>query len=170
MKFSADDFRRRYTDMPDAELLSLDRRELGDIARQCYDVERARRGFEPVAEGPEAPQQQLEPAEEAPAEPEPGLDADADQQEEEELAPAAIFRTRAEAKAARERLQAAFVPPSEKLAQNGASRAASSAEFLSCMAAREGAPLCALLENDDGRFRLLVPGSYLAQAREVLKL
>jgi len=66
------------------------------------------------------------------------LDADADQQEEEELAPAGIFRTRAEAKAARERLQAAFVPT--------------------------------FLENDDGRFRLLVPGSYLALAREVLKL
>jgi hypothetical protein len=41
MKFSADDFKRIYAEMPDEELRSLVRAELTEVARQCYDDETA---------------------------------------------------------------------------------------------------------------------------------
>jgi hypothetical protein len=46
VKVSADDFRKRYGDMPDGVLLALDRNDLVDRARECYDEEIARRGLE----------------------------------------------------------------------------------------------------------------------------
>jgi len=144
MKFSADDFKRLYAEMPDEELRSLAREELTEVARQCYDYELKRRGLEakpprraiqPVVV-PEEPErivpQSEDPLEEA-------IHAEVEQEEEEDLAPAAIFTSREEAKAARGRLQSAAIP--------------------------------AFLENDTqaaGGFRLLVAASYVDQAREVL--
>lgn len=148
MKFTADDYRRGYAAMDDLELLSLRRDELSDIARQCYDVEIARRGIDappPEVSIPHA--DQVEESEALPAEPEPGTGEDADEREEEELAPAGIFRKRGDAHAARERLQSAFIPTfleNDGLAGEWTPRSAS------------------------GSFRLLVPASYLAQARDIL--
>ena len=39
MKFSAEDFRRLYAEMPDEELRSLVRDELSEVARPRYDEE-----------------------------------------------------------------------------------------------------------------------------------
>ena len=43
MQVDLDDFRRRYTELSDEALLELDRDELVDLARDCYDAELARR-------------------------------------------------------------------------------------------------------------------------------
>ncbi|HLY16108.1 MAG TPA: hypothetical protein VKR61_02735 [Bryobacteraceae bacterium] len=148
MKFSADDFRRRYADMPDLELLSLRRDELSLTARQVYDAEMLRRGMDPAPAETASPGREKAPPE-LPAEPDPGMDAAAEQQEDEDLAPAAVYRSRSEAKDARERLQEAFIPT-----------------FLeNDEMAADWTPSSAL-----GSFRLLVPASYLAQAREILAL
>lgn len=140
MKFSADDFKRLYAEMPDEELRSLDRAELTDLARQCYDAELARRGLsaarprrlvQPIVavEQPET----MAPASEEVSE------AAVEREEEEDLAPAALFTSREEAKAARALLQSASVPAFlEDDTQSG------------------------------GGFRLLVAASYVNQAREVL--
>ena len=45
MRFSAEDFKRLYAEMPDEELRSLVREELTEIARPCYDEELKRRGL-----------------------------------------------------------------------------------------------------------------------------
>jgi hypothetical protein len=143
MKFSTDDFKHLYAEMPDDELRSLVRAELSDVARPCYDAELARRGLavapprrpiQPlvVAEDPE------EPGENAPVAGEQ-LEEAAEQEEEEDLAPAAMFRSREEAKAAKAVLQSAAIP--------------------------------AFVEDDTlggGGFRLLVAASYVDQAHEAL--
>jgi len=140
MKFSADDFKRLYAGMPDEELRSLAREELTEVARQCYDAELARRGLpatpprraiQPVAVAEE-------PEEIAPESDDPVAEA-VREEEEEDLAPAAIFTSREEAKAARSLLQSVGIPA-----------------FL------EDDTLTA------GGFRLLVAVSYAGQAREVL--
>jgi len=46
MKFSADEFKRLYAEMPDEELRSLVREELTEVAQHCYDAELARRGLQ----------------------------------------------------------------------------------------------------------------------------
>jgi hypothetical protein len=111
MKFSADDFKRIYAEMPDEELRSLVRAELTEVARQCYDAELQRRGL------PAAPAWRASPPAAAPKEPEeiaPVLEevsAEAVQeQEEEDLAPAAIFTSREEAKTGRALLQSFAIP------------------------------------------------------------
>ena len=43
MKVSVEDFRRQYAGLSDEALLDVDRRELVDLARTCYDEELARR-------------------------------------------------------------------------------------------------------------------------------
>jgi hypothetical protein len=140
MKFSAEDFKHLYAEMPDDELRSLVREELSEVARQCYDYELQRRGLQAklprsavrpvvIAEEPE----QIAPASEG------VLEEAAEQEEEEDLAPAAIFASRDEAKAAKALLQSAAIPA-----------------FL------ENDNLAA------GGFRLLVAASYVDQAREVL--
>jgi len=140
MKFSVDDFKRLYAEMPDEELRSLDRNELTEVARQCYDAELARRGLpaeatrrtpQPIA-APEAPWETALASEDVP-------EAVVAREEEEDLAPAAIFTSRDDAKAARALLQSAAIPA-----------------FL------EDDTLAG------GGFRLLVAASYVAQAHEVL--
>jgi len=143
MKFTADDFKHLYAEMPDEELRSLVREELSEVARPVYDAELARRGLtarrlpvqpivthdEPAAAAPEWD----EPSEEA-------AEEDVEREEEEDLAPAAIFSGREEAKAARALLQAAAIP--------------------------------AFMEDDTeagGGFRLLVAASDVEQAREALR-
>jgi hypothetical protein len=39
MKVDEDDFRLRYAELSDEGLLSINREELVDLARQCYDEE-----------------------------------------------------------------------------------------------------------------------------------
>jgi hypothetical protein len=141
MKFTTDDFKRLYAEMPDEELRSLSRQELTEVARQCYDDELKRRGLSaapprrtipPVAmvEKPEQVAQESEDvAEEA-----------VEQEEEEDLAPAATFTSREEAKAAKAMLQASAIPA-----------------FL------EDDTVAA------GGFRLLVAASYVEQARAALR-
>jgi hypothetical protein len=46
MNVDEDDFRRRYAELSDEGLLSIEREELVDLARQCYDEELARRGLQ----------------------------------------------------------------------------------------------------------------------------
>ncbi len=54
MKVDKSDFRRRYAELSDEGLLSINREELVDAARQCYDEELARRGLQPEQDvGPE---------------------------------------------------------------------------------------------------------------------
>jgi hypothetical protein len=43
LQVDLDDFRRRYAELSDEALLELDRDELVDLARECYDAELARR-------------------------------------------------------------------------------------------------------------------------------
>src|SRR5690242_18080199 len=45
MKLTDEDFRRHYESLPDASLLALNRDELNEVARACYDKETARRGL-----------------------------------------------------------------------------------------------------------------------------
>jgi hypothetical protein len=140
MKFSTDDFKRLYAEMPEEELRSLAREELTEAARQCYDTELKRRGL--TATPPRRTMQPVvvaeEPQEIAPEAEDP-LEEAIEEQEEEDLAPAAIFKSREEAKAAKAMLQSAAIPA-----------------FL------EDDTLAA------GGFRLLVAASYAEQAREAL--
>lgn len=46
MKITTDQLKASYRRMPDEELLELDREELTDTARACYDEEVARRGLD----------------------------------------------------------------------------------------------------------------------------
>ena len=144
MKFSADDFKRLYAEMPDEELRSLVREELTDVARPCYDAELARRRLPATPPRPAlrpvvvaARPQEIAPEPEDP--PEEAIQEEVERDEEEDLSPAAIFTSREEAKAARAVLQSAAIP--------------------------------AFLEDDTtagGGFRLLVAASYVEQAREAL--
>jgi hypothetical protein len=140
MKFSADEFKRLYAEMPDEELRSLVRGELTDVAQQCYDAELARRGLKatPLRRTIQPIVAAREPEDIAP-ESEEVLEQTIEQEEEEDLAPAAIFPSREEAKAAKVLLQSAAIP-----------------------AFVEDDTLAA------GGFRLLVAASYVEQAREVL--
>ena len=140
MKFSADEFKRLYAEMPDEELRSLVRGELTDVAQQCYDAELARRGLQatPLRRTIQPIVAAREPEDIAP-ESEEVLEQTIEQGEEEDLAPAAIFPSREEAKAAKVLLQSAAIP-----------------------AFVEDDTLAA------GGFRLLVAASYVEQAREVL--
>ncbi|MGC9946633.1 MAG: DUF2007 domain-containing protein [Bryobacteraceae bacterium] len=97
--------------MPDEELRSLVRAELSEIARPCYDAELTRRGLS--AAPPRRAMQPVvvaaEPDEIAP-EPEEVPEEAVEEREEEDLAPAAIFSSRAEANAAKALLQSAAIP------------------------------------------------------------
>jgi hypothetical protein len=108
MKFSADDFKRIYAEMPDEELRSLVRAELTEVARQCYDAELQRRGLPAWRASPPAAAPK-EPEEIAPVLEEVSAEA-VQEQEEEDLAPAAIFTSREEAKTGRALLQSFAIP------------------------------------------------------------
>jgi hypothetical protein len=50
MKITPEDLKASYSRMSDEELLAIDRGELTDMARQCYDAEAKRRGLAVDAE------------------------------------------------------------------------------------------------------------------------
>lgn len=88
MKVSVEDFRRQYAGMSDEALLDVDRRELVDLARRCYEEELARR--------------QLKATPPAPADPPQPHD-------EEEFAVAETYESEEEAKLALELLRSAGI-------------------------------------------------------------
>jgi len=55
MKVDEDDFRRRYAELSDAGLLSINRAELVEVARHCFDQELAQRGLQYEQEISETP-------------------------------------------------------------------------------------------------------------------
>jgi PhnB protein len=66
MKVTAEDFRHQYADLSDEALLDVDRQELVELARQCYDEELARRKLKAAAPAPaqaHAPEPHTEPEE-----------------------------------------------------------------------------------------------------------
>jgi len=103
MKFSAEDFEKLYSEMPDEELRSLVRDELSEVARPCYDAELSRRGLTARPMVTHEEPEELAPVAEA-------SEGEVEREEEEDLAPAAIFASREEAKAAKDVLQAAAIP------------------------------------------------------------
>jgi PhnB protein len=95
MKVSVEDFRRQYADLSDEALLDVDRQDLVELARACYDEELARRQLKaaaPVA----APGHAAAPA------PEP-------HSEVEEFGVAETFESQEEARLARELLRGAGI-------------------------------------------------------------
>jgi hypothetical protein len=88
LQVDLDDFQRRYAELSDEALLELDRDELVDLARDCYDAELTRRGLRRSATSP--------PATEA--------------QDHGELVEVAIFSSSAEADLARALLESAAIP------------------------------------------------------------
>lgn len=88
MQVDLDDFRRRYAELSDEALLELDRDELVDLARDCYDAELARRGLHRISSSP--------PVTEV--------------QDHGELVEAAIFSSSSEADLARALLESAAIP------------------------------------------------------------
>ena len=88
MQVDRDDFRRRYAELSDEALLELDRDELVDLARDCYDAELARRGLRRSSTS--------SPATEV--------------QDHGELIEAAIFSSSSEADLARALLESAAIP------------------------------------------------------------
>jgi len=141
LKLTAEDFRQQYRAMPDGDLLALERDELTDLARQCYDRELERRGLMATPAAPAAP---------APPEPKPresGVSArgsTAPLAEESEPVAVAQFARLAEARFARERLRSAKIP------------AYLDSEFGMYDTVLTGGP------------RLMVPPAYVAQARKLL--
>lgn len=99
MKITADDFRKRYAEMADAELLSLDRSELVDVARECYDKEIAKRRLHRRSAAPVDPED---------GEPDAGL-PDADEEIEEPVS-AGLFRYPEAATMARALLRSEQIP------------------------------------------------------------
>jgi PhnB protein len=89
VKVSAEDFRRQYAGLTDEALLDVDRNDLVDAARNCYDEELARRRLKVAAPAPSRP-------------PEPHGEA-------EEFAVAKTYETHEEATLARELLRAAGI-------------------------------------------------------------
>jgi len=81
--------------LSDETLLATNREELIETVQQCYDEEVAKRGLNT------APESSAAPVDEAPAEPEP---------EEEDLLVVATYDDEAEAREAKETLDAAGIP------------------------------------------------------------
>ena len=93
MKVSIEDIRRQYADLSDEGLLEIDRQDLMDQARQCYDEELARRQLKfPQSAGPRSPRRPEAPG------------------EIEDLVEAASFHSQEEAHMARELVRAAGIP------------------------------------------------------------
>jgi PhnB protein len=91
MKVSVDDFRRQYAGLSDEALLDVDRQDLVEMARACYDEELARRKLMAAAPVPAAVQ------------------APESHAEAEEFAVAATYDSQEEARLARELLRAAGI-------------------------------------------------------------
>jgi PhnB protein len=90
MKVSAEDFRHQYAGMSDEGLLDVDRNDLVEVARACYDEELARRNLKVPSASVEA-------------------DAVESHEEGEEFAVAATYESQEEAKLARELLRGAGI-------------------------------------------------------------
>jgi len=88
MQVDLDDFRRRYAELSDDALLDLDRDDLVDLARDCYDAELSRRGLRRTSSSP------------------PAMEAG----DHGELVEAAIFSSSSEADLARALLESAAIP------------------------------------------------------------
>ena len=76
MKVSVEDVRRQYAELSDEALLDIDRQDLVELARKCYDEELARRQLKtgaPARAAQEAPARawQVAPHRAAPAAPQP---------------------------------------------------------------------------------------------------
>jgi PhnB protein len=91
MKVSAEDFRHQYAGLSDEALLDVDRQELVELARQCYDEELAHRKLKAAAPAPAATHA-----------PEPHGEA-------EEFAVAQTYQSQEEARLAREMLRGAGI-------------------------------------------------------------
>lgn len=91
MKVSAEDFRQQYAGLSDEGLLNVDRQDLVEMARACYDEELARRKLKAAAPVPVAAHA-----------PEPHA-------ETEEFAVAATYDSQEEARLARELLRGADI-------------------------------------------------------------
>jgi len=89
MKVSAEDFRRQYAGLSDEALLDVDRRDLVEVARKCYDEELARRQLK--APSPAA------------------ASAPRSHEEDEEFVVAATYVSQEDARLARELLQTAGI-------------------------------------------------------------
>jgi pimeloyl-ACP methyl ester carboxylesterase len=140
LKLTAEDFRQRYKNMPDGDLLALQRDDLVEVARQCYDAELARRGLqtahsEPQPPGSRGPMQRT-------GAPLRGAGT-GDPEEHREPVAVASFSTQVEASAAREILRSARIPC-----------------YLDSEYGRQNLSAVGL--------RLMVPAASLEQAREVL--
>jgi PhnB protein len=92
MKVTAEDFRHQYAGLSDDALLDVDRGELVQLARQCYDEELARRKLKTAAPLP-------------PTTPAPQL-----HEEVEEFAVVQTYESHEEARLARELLRSAGIP------------------------------------------------------------
>ena len=88
MQIDLDDFRHRYEELSDEALLELDRDDLVDLARDCYDAELSRRGLRRSSSSPPATQVQ----------------------DHGELVELAIFSSSSEADLARALLETAAIP------------------------------------------------------------
>ena len=55
MKLTAEEYKRHYRELSDDEFLTIDRDELVDVARRCYDAELAHRQLSPPAAEVEEP-------------------------------------------------------------------------------------------------------------------
>jgi len=97
MKLTAEDYRNHYRELGDDEFLAINRDELVEIARRCYDAELARRQLAPA-----------EPEPEEEFEEEPGRAAHP--VAERNLVTVAMFVTAQEANLARSVLQSADMP------------------------------------------------------------
>ena len=117
MKVTAEDFRHQYADLSDEALLDIERQELVELARKCYDEELARRKLNttmpaPVAKRPPEPApQRAAPAPEraapAPERPAPAARrAPEPDEEDEELVAAETYDSPEAARLARELLRA----------------------------------------------------------------
>ena len=101
MKVSVEDFRRQYAGLSDEALLDVDRQDLVQMARACYDEELARRKLQAAPPAPAVAQA-----------PEP-------HGETEEFAVAETYESQEEARLARELLRAAGIRSREGLGSGG---------------------------------------------------
>ena len=97
MKLTAEDYRNHYRELGDEEFLAIDRDELVELARRCYDAELARRQLAPP---------EHEEAEEFEEKPAPASQP----VREENLVTVAMFLSAHEANVARGVVQSADIP------------------------------------------------------------
>jgi hypothetical protein len=93
LEIDPEELRRGYEELSDAGLLSIDRKDLTELARPYYDAEVAQRGLRPES-----------------AEPEAEVEATAHAKPEEDLVVAATFLSPHEADLGRTLLQSADIP------------------------------------------------------------